>query len=96
MVEGPKCCQFDVLHLVEHHQLLGLDERPQEITLQDLVLMQQGALPDLFLQDLLCEIPILAQLAGDVVEVCEREGRELVVNLFLEFIAGLAPELKGE
>jgi hypothetical protein len=73
--------------------LLGLDKRPQEIPLQYLMLMQQGTFPYLLFQNLLGKIPILTQLAGNVVEVSDRKGRDLVVDFFLQLVARLPPEL---
>jgi hypothetical protein len=59
LINGPKCGQLDVLHLIEHHELFGLDKGPKELFLKDLILMQEGAISDLSLEHLLGEVPVL-------------------------------------
>lgn len=68
LVQVAEGCHFDVLHL-DDHELLGLDEGPQEIVHKDLVLMHQRSLFDWPPQHFTTEIPVLSQQRRQAIDV---------------------------
>lgn len=93
LVQSSKRCQLYILHLVQHHQLFGLNECPQELFLQNLVLMDQSSFSHFFLQYLVGEVPIFSKHTRNHVQESQRQC--LFIDLLQQFIKSTLSELQS-